>query len=72
MKKLPVLKPNPDINRFCQTIRGEIIPERPPFVELFLDWQIHKRICEEYLDRPYAYYDKNNLEQRAAYWDNYI
>jgi len=66
--KLPVTKPNPDITRFAQVIRGEIIPEKPIFAELFLDEGMVKLIGEAFLGMSWTA-PAADLETRKKYWD---
>lgn len=47
---VPLRNPQPDIDRFCAVLRGEVIPPRPPLVELIVDQQIVRAIAERYLN----------------------
>lgn len=72
MIKVPLENPQPDIQNFIQVIRGEKIPQRPPLVELFLDFEIEREICRNYFGREYPWptgeregdqlYHKNRIE----------
>jgi uroporphyrinogen decarboxylase len=55
MIKVPLENPQPDIERFIQVIRGEKVPQRPPLVELFLDFEIEREICRGYFNRDYPW-----------------
>ena len=39
--------PKPDIETFCKVIKREIIPRRPPLVELFVDQTLMKYLMEQ-------------------------
>jgi hypothetical protein len=45
--RAPLDKPQPDITRFMRVVRGELIPPKPPLVELFLDVEIVRAMVEE-------------------------
>ncbi len=68
---LPIKNPQPDYKWFERVIRGEEIPKRPPFVELFLDQEVLKEIVENYLDRQWVPLSADKA-LRKRYWDNYI
>ena len=68
---LPVPNPSPDYKWFERVIRGEEIPKRPPFVELFLDQEVLEEIVSNYLDRQWVPLSPNR-DERRKYWDNYI
>ena len=68
MIKLPVTNPQPDIYRFAQVIRGEIIPQKPMFAELFLDEGMIKLIGEEFLGMSWVA-PKADRESKKKYWD---
>jgi len=65
--KLPIEKPCPDIERFVKTVKGEIIPERPPFVELFLDEGVIKSIGESFLGMTWVPIEDKS--RKKEYWD---
>ena len=65
--KIPIEKPCPDIKRFVKIIKGETIPERPPFTELFLDENMIKNIGENFLGLKWVGLD--DRASRKAYWD---
>ena len=62
MLKVPLVKPKPDIEKFLRVIRGEVMPERPPLVELFLNHEIVREISRTYLGR--------NWVEPAADWES--
>lgn len=64
---LPLTKPAPDIERFKKTIRGEIVPGRPPFAELFLDEGVIRLIGEQFLGLTWA--EPVDRASKSAYWD---
>ena len=68
---LPIKNPKPDIKLFVDTITGKIIPSRPPFAELFLDYEIVAAIGKDYLNLDWVHpaEDKDSLK---AYWNNTI
>ena len=66
--KLPVLKPQPDIAHFVQVIRGEVVPDKPPFAELFLDEGMIKLIGEQFLGMSWVK-PAADIETRKKYWD---
>ncbi len=53
MIRVPLDKPQPDIERFARVIRGAQIPQRPPLVELFLDREVEREISRSYLGREW-------------------
>lgn len=69
--KLPIDNPRPDIQWFRRVITGEIVPERPPFAELFLDYEVTVAIAQECLGREWVA-PSGDRESQKAYWDNYI
>ncbi len=68
--KVPLKNPNPDIKRFIKIIKGEIKPERPPLVELFLDYEIVREISKTYLGRQWIEptEDRKTIEQYLKNW----
>lgn len=72
MKNLPVKHPCPDRNWFKDVILGKTIPDRPPFIELFLDQEVLEVIVTEYLGRQWVPFQKGDRQAMAKYWDNYI
>ncbi len=46
-KKVPLEVPKPNIETFCKTIKREIIPSRPPLVELIIDEAIMKYLMKQ-------------------------
>ena len=71
MLKVPLVKPQPDIEKFLRVIRGEEIPKRPPLVELFLDYEIVREISRTYLGRNWVE-PAADWESQAAYLKNWI
>jgi len=65
--KLPVTNPSPDIERFVKTVKGEIIPDRPPFAELFLDEGVIRTIGEQFLGLTWVPPDEKGSKEK--YWD---
>lgn len=51
---VPLQKPTPDIRHFVRVIRGEIVPERPPLIELFLDYEVEREIATSCLGLSWA------------------
>jgi len=70
MQKLPLEKPQPDIEIFLKVIKGEITPERPPLVELFLDYEIIRDIGCDYLGQEWVV--PNDQESWLKYTKNSI
>jgi len=70
MKNLPLKHPVPDIQSFVETIKGTRVPEKPPLVELFLDYEIVREIGRSYLGlewiEPGA--DKTSLRKYYKNW----
>ena len=61
----PLRNPQPDVDRFCSVLRGEIIPSCPPLVELIVDYNVVRAIAEQYLGLRWP--EGNSLEaQRQA------
>lgn len=52
--KLPLEHPKPNVENFIRVIRGEVVPERPPLVELFLDHEIVREISSSILGRGWV------------------
>lgn len=52
--KVPIEKPKPDINRFIEIMKGNIIPDRPPIVEYLIDNALMKPILEDMLGRKWV------------------
>lgn len=68
--KLPLENPKPDIDRFIRVIKGEEIPKKPPFVELFLDGEVYREIAVNFLDREWV--EPRDRGSLKAYWDNIV
>ncbi|MDO9574868.1 MAG: hypothetical protein Q7I94_07740 [Candidatus Contubernalis sp.] len=71
MLKVPLAKPKPNIEKFLRVIRGEEVPERPPLVELFLDYEIVREIFRTHLGRNWVE-PAADWESQAAYLKNWI
>lgn len=67
--RLPLENPTPDIGRFVQVIRGEVIPKRPPLAELFLDHEVEREIVRSFLGLSWAE-PSSDLETMKAYLRN--
>ncbi len=65
--RLPLSQPAPDINRLCAVIRGEIIPDRPPLIELIIDRDVQQQIAEQLLGLPWPD-PKGGLEAERIYY----
>lgn len=64
MKKVPLARPEPDIDRFIRTVRGETEPAAPPLAELFLDHAIIRAIAREHLGLDWAEPSADRAERR--------
>ncbi len=65
-------KPNPDIERFIKTIRGEMIPERPPLFEYIIDDCHIRDITIQHLGREWVEPDWSSLKSLIPFLDNFI
>ena len=63
---LPLKNPQPDIDRFCRMIKGEVIPKTPPLAELIIDPLLLREIFTPFLDRPWPE-NKDPACQRDAH-----
>ncbi len=63
--KVPLKHPHPDVDRFCAVLRGEIVPSRPPLVELIVDQQIVRAIAERYLGLKWPEGDSPDAQRQA-------
>jgi len=83
--KVPIEKPKPDINRFIEIMKGNIVPDKPPVVEYLIDNAVMKPILEEMIGRPWVEtsdkteymggqmdFSKENRERVDAWLDNQI
>jgi uroporphyrinogen decarboxylase len=70
MIKVPLQKPTPDINNFLKVIKGEIIPDKPPLIELFLDYEIVREISINHLNRNWVEpsSEKETIKQYLKNW----
>jgi len=71
MPKLPLENPKPDIENFIKVIRGEVEPDRPPLVELFLDREIVCEIAKQYMGLDWDHVT-DGREAQAAYLKDWI
>ncbi len=71
MIKVPLSKPQPDAKRLVDIITGKIIPERPPLIELFLDYEVVREISRSVLGRDWVE-PGNDIESRKKYFLNSI
>ena len=65
--KIPIKKPTPNIEHFTDVIRGKIVPNGPPFAELFLDEGVIKEIGEHFLGMEWVV--PTDKRTRQLYWD---
>ncbi len=52
--KVPVSRPNPDIEGFMRSMRGERVPDRPPLEEYLIDAAVMKPILVDMLGREWV------------------
>ncbi len=71
MIKVPLEKPQPDIDNFVKVILGETKPDRPPLVELFLDREVEQEICCNHLGREWVEPEEGR-ESQAAFLKNWL
>ncbi|MCX7705756.1 MAG: hypothetical protein N2115_05810 [bacterium] len=71
MKKVPLSKPEPDIKNFVDVITGKKIPERPPLIELFLDYEVVREISKNVLGREWVE-PGDSIETQKKYFLNSI
>ncbi len=71
MIKVPLSNPKPDIDNFIKVIKGEIIPQKPPLVELFLDYEIVRDISKNFLNKQWVETSEDK-EQQKKYLTNWI
>jgi len=67
---LPLKNPWPDAKRFCDVIRGNVIPEKPPLVELIINPEIVSKIIETRLGGKWVFPD--DIESSKVYLRNLI
>ncbi len=83
--KLPIEKPEPDIENFVNIMNGKIIPDKPPMVEYLIDNTVMKPILQDMLGRKWVSptdktdnmdgeidFSKENIEKINAWLDNQI
>lgn len=51
---VPFKTPKPDIERFLKTMKGEVIPEKPPVCEYLIDDALMRPVLESMLDRKWV------------------
>jgi len=73
--KVPLKAPKPDIETFCKAVKREIIPSRPPLVELFVDETLMKYLMEQkagvkWVDAVLGDRDseKENIRSKINFW----
>ncbi len=71
MIKLPLPKPEPDAKKFVDVITGKLIPERPPLIELFLDYEVVREISRNVLGRQWIE-PEDDIESQKKYYLNSI
>jgi uroporphyrinogen decarboxylase len=69
--KVPLTDPQPDVTRFIEVVRGERIPERPPLIELFIDYPIMREICRRHLGQDLVPPD-GTRESEEAYLKSWV
>lgn len=83
--KVPIKNPKPDINRFIEIMKGNIIPDKPPIVEYLIDNVLMRPILEEMIGRQWVEtsdkteymggqmdFSKENRKRINAWLDNQI
>lgn len=70
--RIPIDKPQPDITRFVRVVRGELVPSRPPLVELFLDVEIVRAIAVEYLGATWVEDRPGDRAAQQAFYRNWM
>ena len=68
--RVPLKKPNPDIETFCAVVRREKIPPRPPLVELFVDQELMSYLMGKHLKRKWIGVEDRNT--RELYLKNLV
>jgi len=69
--KLPLEKPTPNITWFKEVIQGKLEPNRPPLVELFLDYEVMASVAQDYLNLEWFPLPQDR-SGRKTYWDRFI
>ncbi len=72
MVKVPLSNPNPDVRKFVDVILGKTIPERPPLIELFLDYEVVREISKNILGRQWVDPDEKDIESQRKYYRNSV
>ena len=52
--KVPIDNPKPDIKKFIQAMKGDIVPDKPPIAEYLIDNALMKPILEEMMGRKWV------------------
>ncbi|MCM8789230.1 MAG: hypothetical protein NC907_05515, partial [Candidatus Omnitrophica bacterium] len=71
MIKVPLTKPEPDIKNFVEVITGKKIPEKPPLIELFIDYELVREISKTVLGRQWVE-PSEDIETQKKYFINSI
>jgi uroporphyrinogen decarboxylase len=69
--RIPIKKPKPDVDSFVKIMKGEMIPDRVHFAELFLDLVVTEDICSNIIGRQWVP-KSDDRKEREKYWENYI
>jgi len=69
--RVPVQRPQPDIERWVRVLLGQEQADRPPLVEYIVDPTLMRPILTDLLGRPWVSPGPDR-ESQAAYWDNVI
>jgi len=70
MIKVPLSNPKPVASHFVDVIKGKVIPEKPPLIELFLDMEIVREISTNVLGRQWIIGE--DIESQKKYFLNSI
>jgi uroporphyrinogen decarboxylase len=69
---VPLAKPQPDVKRFVDVVRGKVIPKRPPLAELFLDGEMVRAVAETCLGATWVPHQPANRPASEAFYRNWI
>jgi len=67
---VPLKKPKPDVKKFCDVIKGKVMPDRVHFAELIINPEINQQITENYLGGKWVFPD--DIETSKAYLKNLV
>lgn len=67
---VPLKEPRPNIKRFCDVIKGKVIPEKPPLVELIINGEIVQKITETRLGGKWVF--PQDIETSKEYLKNLV